>query len=98
MKKGKKTDKAEMRERLCHALDIQPDVFPLETMIEIRGRSSVTVKGSGKVLTYTDSVIRLCVRKGVLRIEGKRLCCASYHVGAAVIDGYVRLVCFEEEE
>lgn len=98
MGKRDRGDRSDMRERLCHALDIQPDIFPGESFVEIRGRNSVTVKGSGRVLTYTDTLIRFALCKGVLRIEGRRLCCSSYHSGAAVVDGRISLVCFEEEE
>ena len=98
MKKTGNKDKVSVRERLCHALDVQPDVFLLESLVEIRGKNCVAVSGSGRVLTYTDKVIRLTLAKGVLRIEGERLCCTSYHYGAAVVDGLISCVCFEEEE
>ena len=98
MRKRERQDRADMRERLCHALDIQPDIFPGGSFVEIRGRNSVTVKGSCRVLTYTDCLIRFSLGKGVLRIEGRRLCCSAYHCGAAVVDGHISLVCFEEEE
>ena len=98
MKKRDRKDRASVRERLCHALDVQPDVFPFESFVEIRGRNCVAVRGSGRVLTYTDKLIRLTLAKGVLRIEGERLCCSAYHYGAAVVDGRIICVCFEEEE
>lgn len=98
MGKRDKRDRATVKERLCHALDVQPDVFPRESFVEIRGRGYVAVRGSGRVLTYTDKLIRLTLAEGVLRIEGDRLCCSAYHYGAAVVDGRITSVCFEEEE
>ena len=92
-----KREKRDIKERLCHALDIQPDVFPKESLVEIRGRNGVTVRGGGRMLTYTDVLIRMRLGKGILRIEGKRLCCTAYHVGAAVIDGRIDTVSFEDE-
>ena len=97
MAKRKKQEQASLRERLCHTLDIQPEVFPRESFIEIRGRSCITVKGGDRVLTYTDSEIRISLCKGAVRILGKRLCCTAYHQGAAVVDGYITSVEFEEE-
>ncbi len=97
MEKRRTKDRVGIRERLCHSLDIQPDVFPGECFIELRGRNSVTVKGGGRVLTYTDSTVRFALRHGALRIDGKRLCCSSYHRGAAVVDGLISSVIFEEE-
>ena len=93
-----KREKRDIKERLCHALDIQPDIFPKESLVEMRGRNSVTVIGGGKMLTYTGALIRIQVGKGILRIEGRRLCCTAYHVGATVIDGRIDAVSFEEEE
>ena len=92
-----KRGRVDIKERLCHALDIQPDVFPNESLVEIRGRNGVTVKGGGRFLTYTDTLIRIGRGKTVLRIEGTRLCCTAYHVGAAVVDGLISSVSFEED-
>lgn len=97
MDNGDKNKKRDIRERLCHALDIQPDIFPGESLVEIRGRCGVTVRGSGKMLTYTDGIIRIKLGKSILRIEGNRLCCTAYHPGASVIDGRIRAVVFEDE-
>jgi len=96
MAKEKGSDKAALRERLCHTLDIQPDIFPGGTLVEIRGQNSVTVKGGGRITLYTDSEIRLCYARGELSVKGKRLCCSAYHRGAVVIDGLVEHVDFEE--
>ena len=88
-------DKADFKERLCHSLDIQPDIFPRQTFVELRGRNSLTVKGCGRVSKYTETEIRLLCADGELCVKGRRLCCTAYHKGAAVIDGYVCGVWFE---
>ena len=91
-----KKQRASIKERLCHSLDIQPDVFPRQSFIEIRGRNSVTVRGCGRVKVYTDTEIKLTVGGGIVCIRGRRLCCTAYHRGAAVIDGEIQSVSFEE--
>ena len=88
--------KADIKERLCHSLDIQPDIFPFGTLIEMRGRNSVTVRGGGSVSDYTDTHIRIKGRGADICIEGERLCCTSYCRGAATIDGKIRSVSFSE--
>ena len=98
MAKKANQEKADIKERLCHALDISPDIFPNGTLIEIRGRNSVTVSGAGGVTVYTDTEIRFAIRGGEIRILGQRLCCASYHKGCAVVDGLIGSVSFEENE
>ena len=93
--KNKREERAGFKERLCHALDIQPDIFPRGTLVEIRGRNSVTVKGGGRITLYTEEEIRLVLSDGELCVRGKRLCCSAYCRGATVIDGYVSSVGFE---
>lgn len=93
-----KKEKASIKERLCHSLDIQPDIFPRQTFIELRGRNSVTVRGCGRVKVYTDTEIKLSSAEGLVCIKGRRLCCTAYHKGAAVIDGFICSVSFEEVE
>lgn len=93
--KDKTTDKAKLREKLCHTLDIQPDIFPGGTLVEIRGRNSVTVKGGGRITLYTEEEIRLMSKGGEICVRGKRLCCSAYCRGATVIDGFINSVDFE---
>ena len=96
MKDTKDTEKISFRERMCHSLDIQPDVFLGGTLIELRGRNSVTLKGCGKVTVYTDTEIRFSAYEGEVKISGRRLCCSSYCKGAAVVDGCIECVSLEE--
>ncbi len=93
----KREEKESWRERLCRSLDVPPDVFSGEGLVEIRGRSALCVSGCGKILVYTPEEIRIALRRGALKIEGKRLCCTSYHVGAIGVDGHICRVSFEEE-
>ena len=95
MPKHVNKDTAGLKERLCHALDVPPDLFPNETFIELRGRSSLCVSGAGGVTLYTDRQVRFALRDGELCIRGRRLCCTSYHKGAATVDGLIRSVSFE---
>ncbi len=85
-----------MREKLCKSLDIPPDLFFGQSFLELRGRESMTVKGCGKILLYTPDEIRIALKKGYLRVCGKRLVCTSYHAGAVGIDGAIETIAFEE--
>ena len=89
-------DSPRMRERLCHAFDIKPDIFFGETLIEMRGRNSLTVRGGGGITEYGDREIRFKLREGELSVKGERLSCASFEKGAAVLDGNIFSVSFEE--
>lgn len=85
-----------IRERLCHAFDIKPDIFLGETLIELRGRNSLTVRGGGGITEYGDREIRFKLKEGELSVKGERLSCASFEKGAAVLDGNIFSVSFEE--
>ena len=98
MAKNKDTEKRKLRERLCHALDISPDVFPRETLIEIRGSNCLTLKGGGRITEYTDTRIRLKAKGKTVTVNGKRLCCSAYCKGAVTVDGLILSVDLGEEQ
>ena len=93
--KTQEKERLSFSERLCRSLDIQPDILPYGTLIEIRGRSSVTLRGCGRVKVYTDTTVSFATRRGTVSVKGRGLCCTSYRKGAAVIDGIVDGVYFE---
>lgn len=95
--RGKNEERGDWRERLCRRLDLPPDSLPGGGLLEVRGQSSVTVKGCGRILTYTPELIRIRRQGGVLCVRGKRLSCTSYYVGAVGIDGWIGSISFEEE-
>ena len=95
--KSAEQSKIGIRERICRALDIYPDVFPGTCTVEVRGRNLVVVRECGKILLYTPDRIKIKVSKGKLQIDGKRLECTAYHKGSVMVDGYIKSVSFEEE-
>lgn len=98
MRKGKQksgaSERGTLSERICRALDIKPDAAFGGSLIEIRGRGSITVRGGGRILKYTENEIRLELRKSVLSVCGKRLVCITYYAGAVGIEGRIDSVCF----
>ncbi len=84
-----------LRERLCHSLDISPDIFPGGTFLELRGRCSVTLRGCGRLLHYGREELRFASREGQICVRGQRLCCSSYRKGIAVVDGHIDSISFE---
>lgn len=96
-RKNSKDGKQSFPERLCRALDIEPDVLPHSSLVEIRGKSAVSVSGGGKILEYTDGEIKLALKKGAIAIRGRHLVCASFCVGKIRIEGQIESVSFEED-
>ena len=95
-KKTVREGKIGIPERICRALDIEPDVLPHASLVEIRGRSAVTVNGGGKIIDYTDTEIRLALKKGAIAIQGKCLVCASFCAGKVRVEGRIESVSFED--
>lgn len=83
-------------EKMCNYLDIQPDVLPHGTLVELRGRTSVTLRGCGRVTEYGDGLICFAVRDGEICVCGERLSCTSYRIGSAVVEGFINSVHFRE--
>lgn len=94
----RKERRGELRERLCRRLDLVPDLFSGEGLVELRGRGSATVRGGGRILLYTPSEIRIAMGKYTLSIVGEELVCTSYYPGAVGVDGRIFGVRFEEGE
>ena len=82
------------RERMSRALDIPPDLWPSGTLIEIRGRGAMTVRGNGKILVYTPEEVCVELGQGVVTVKGRRLVCTSYYLGALGIEGKIDEVTF----
>lgn len=97
MKKRKQNVTVEQegwRERMSRALDMPPDLLPGGSLVEIRGRCAVTVRGGGKILAYTPEELCIALGKGVLTIRGRRLVCTSYYLGAVGVEGQIDEVVF----
>ncbi|MBQ2999858.1 MAG: YabP/YqfC family sporulation protein [Clostridia bacterium] len=94
----RKEKRGELRERLCRRLDLVPDLFSGEGLVELRGRGAATVRGGGRILLYTPSEIRIAMGKYTLSIVGEELVCTSYYQGAVGVDGRIFGVSFEEGE
>lgn len=95
-KKRARKDRADMRERVCRALDIFPDTLGKAAVVEIRGRNFVYVRQGSRILLYTPEKIRVRIPEGAVCVEGKRLVCTAYSAGAVGIDGFIDRVSFEE--
>ena len=96
MGKSSKERRGSVREALARRLDLLPDLFLDEGLVEIRGRGAVTVRGGGRILLYTPEEIRISLPRCVLSIRGENLLCTSYYQGAVGVDGSIGGVFFEE--
>lgn len=97
-KRKQRSDRADLREKLCAALDISPDLLPGGFSVDIRGRNLVSVAGGGKILLYNPERVSIAVPSGRVTIVGKRLSCVSYLAGTVDIQGHIDGVFLEDKE
>lgn len=83
-------------ERICRALDIEPDILPGASLVEIRGRSEISINGGGRIIDYTVTEIRIALKRGAVAVRGKELTCASFCAGKVRIEGRIDSVSFEK--
>lgn len=91
-------ERISLSEKLNRHLDITPDVLPYGSLIELRGRNSLSVTGCGKILAYTPEQIRVALKKDELLVSGKRLLCTSFRKGEIGIDGVIDSIGFCKRE
>ena len=93
-----KKQKRPFMEWLAVERDIPPELLSGGCFIEIRGRNSVVVRGCRRILVYSDTKVVLKTRKDIVSVEGKRLTCISYLVGAVSVEGFIDSVNFSRGE
>ena len=88
--------KSPMRDRLGRLLGIPADAVGVHSgfMAEMRGRSSLTVKGCRKILRYSKESIRLQTRDGEVEVVGEGLFCIAYFTDSIGIEGRIDGVIF----
>ena len=84
------------KEKLYKTLDIEREEGG--SMIEIRGRSSMSVAGCERIVVYRSDLIRLALCVGEVSVTGERLVCSSYCGGGVRIEGDIMAVAFSEGE
>ena len=85
-----------LRERILRGLDMPLDLLPGETLLELRGRGQMLLRGCGPILIYTSEEIRVGLKRGCLSVRGRELICTSYRRGAVGVEGRISSVSFEE--
>lgn len=97
-KEQESTEKRPLSERLGTFLDVPADLLCGGCYMELRGRNNLRLQGCRNILVYTAEEIVLRLRRGAVRVRGRRLVCTSYHAGSVEIDGRIDGVEFTENE
>lgn len=67
--------------------------------VELLGDFEATIHGCKKIVYYTPEKIKLAMKKrgGLITLEGSKLVCTSFFVGAVVIEGKIERVELSEK-
>ena len=65
---------------------------------EMRGQNELMIQGCRKIAVYTEEEIFLLLRRGGIRVRGRRLTCISYHAGKIEIRGWITGIDFRNTE
>ncbi len=84
-------------EWLAVHLDIPSDL-PDGFRLEMRGRHTMTVHGTRRILDFTPTAIRLSLGSCALLVCGERLICTAYLAGAVGIEGCIEWIRFERSD
>jgi len=97
-KERESTEKRPLSERLGTFLDVPADLLCGGCYMELRGRNDLRLQGCRSILVYSDTEIVFRLRRGVVRVRGRRLVCTSYHAGSVAINGRIDGIEFPEGE
>lgn len=97
-KKQEKGEKRSLAERFGTFLDVPADLLCGGCYLELHGQSELRMQGCRGILIYTDEEIVLRLRRGAVRVRGRRLVCTSYHAGAVEIEGWICAIDFPDTD
>ncbi len=81
-------DREKLKKRLKRAIGTD-EIIGEHDLLELHGLSELIVRGCGAILYYSETEIKLSMKKYVLKISGRELYCVSYLAGAVEIDGEI---------
>ena len=81
-------DKEGLGEKIRRALDID-ELVDERDALEMRGSSELTVREVTRFLHYSETEIRLLLKKYILRVVGEGLFCSSYLGGIVRVNGEI---------
>ena len=84
--------------RLAEETDLEDEVFPGETVVEIAGNHRVLIENHRGVKLYERDKICVSAKCGVIRICGQCLRLTKMSREVLIIRGKIQQVCFQWEE
>ena len=87
-----------IRKKIAETADAPKDVIMGLPLIHLTGQCEVCIENYRGILEYTEEVIRVKTKSGIIRIQGKRMCIEYYMNDEMKITGKIWKVEFEKKE
>ena len=83
--------------RLAFAADLLEEPMPGDSLIEIIGTHRVLIENHRGVFAYSDTLVKIKVKKGSVGIQGNSLVLSRMTKGQLVVSGYISTIEFCKE-
>lgn len=87
-----------IRHRIAETTDAPKDVILGLPLIHLTGQYEVCIENYRGILEYTQELIRVKTKSGIIRIDGKRMCIEYFMNDEMKITGKIRKIEFEKRE
>lgn len=87
-----------IRQKIAETADAPKDVIMGLPLIHLTGQCELCIENYRGILEYTQEMIRVKSKAGVIRITGKRMCVEYYMNDEMKVTGRIRKVEFEKKE
>lgn len=93
-RKSSENIKKPLLAHLTEAFDMPKETVMDIPLITLTGNTEVYIENFMGIIEYTEEIIRLNTKSGILAVAGKKLQAKSMNVEAIRIEGYIHSVAF----
>ena len=87
-----------VRKKIAEAADVPKDVVLGMPLVSLTGKAELCIENYRGILEYTEELIRIRTKEGVLRVTGRRMRIEYYLDDEMQITGNIAKVEFENKE
>lgn len=87
-----------IRHRIAETTDAPKDVIMGLPLIHLTGQYEVCIENYRGILEYTQELIRVKTKSGIIRVDGKKMCIEYYLNDEMKITGRIWKIEFEKRE
>lgn len=92
----KETDIHSLKERVAELSELPKDVVMGMPVLTVMGQTELSLENYRGIIEYTDTLIRVQIKGGQIRVTGKRLQVASYTNDEMKVNGYIQSIEYQQ--